>query len=147
MMQHLTKVPLVERLATNGAELECSASSLAGGPWRLPLIPVAGLLVLSRLTLVSTVHALIGDGPTATWGATIGPQGPSQRGAFRLAGWGEFICRFMVKKPIAYFKEGGGKGLVLNKTNAMTVATITGKTGRLDWRPYHPLSDDGFVRW
>ncbi|TIT00215.1 hypothetical protein [Mesorhizobium sp.] len=38
-----------------------------------------------------------------------------------------------VKKPIAYFKEGGDKGLVCNKTNAMTIARIAGKTNTDDW--------------
>lgn len=38
-----------------------------------------------------------------------------------------------VEKPIIYFKDGGEKGLVCNKTNAMTVARITGKTDTDDW--------------
>ncbi|TIT29491.1 MAG: hypothetical protein E5W86_02300 [Mesorhizobium sp.] len=37
-----------------------------------------------------------------------------------------------VQKPILYF-HGADKGLVCNKTNAMTVANITGKTDTDDW--------------
>lgn len=37
-----------------------------------------------------------------------------------------------VEKPIAYFKEGK-KGLVLNKTNALTIANIAGETDTDNW--------------
>ncbi|CAH2398062.1 conserved hypothetical protein [Mesorhizobium escarrei] len=86
IMQHLATVSLFEREATDRADSKCSASSFTGGPSRLPLIPVAGLLVLSRLTLiVRTVmgtarQPLRGRHPTG---------GPNRRGVGVSAGWDE----------------------------------------------------------
>ncbi|ESZ07954.1 hypothetical protein X737_33910 [Mesorhizobium sp. L48C026A00] len=66
MMQHLAKVSLVERLATHGAELEMLCFVLRRRPVALALDPVAGLLVLSRPTLI--VPNCDRDGPTAAAG-------------------------------------------------------------------------------
>ncbi|CAH2401037.1 hypothetical protein MES5069_270214 [Mesorhizobium escarrei] len=80
MMQHLTKVPLVERLATNGAELEMLCFVLRRRPVALALDPGCGV-VGSIPAHVGLYRAYSDRGrPDSHLGGDYRAAGPSQRG-------------------------------------------------------------------